>query len=184
MKIIGISGSLRSGSLNTHLLETVGELLPDGVEFEIVSIADLPLYNSDLDGDERPPAVETFRAAVTGADGVFIASPEYNYSISGALKNAIDWASRPGYQSPFRDKPVTMGAVSAGFVGGARGLQHLKGTLLGLVAQVHPWPEFLVGGGFGKFDENGRFTDEKGREFLQALVDDFLVWIERVSVKK
>lgn len=182
MKIIGISGSIRSGSLNTRLLENIADELPEGVEYEIVSLADLPLYNSDLEGDTLPAAVTEFRDAVASADGVIIASPEYNYSITGVLKNALDWGSRPAYKSPFRNKPVTMVAVAASFAGGARALQHLKPVLLGMASQVHPWPEFLVGSAFNKFDDAGRFTDEKGREFLKALLDDFVGYVDRVKV--
>jgi chromate reductase len=117
MKVVGISGSLREGSHNTALLRAAAELLPPGAELELVEIGDLPLYNEDLDADPAPEPVRRFREAIASADAVVISTPEYNASIPGALKNAIDWASRPFPDNAFRDKPVLVIGASTGLFG-------------------------------------------------------------------
>ena len=119
---VGISGSLRKESFNTWLLHAVQELLPSGVTMDIISIADIPLYNADLDlpsVKERPGPVTIFRQALAKANGLVIVSPEYNYSIPGGLKNAIDWASR-GEDSPLLKKPVALMGATPGMWGTVR----------------------------------------------------------------
>lgn len=172
-RILGLSGSFRSGSTNTALLRFLGASLPDGVVMDVYDYEDVPLYRGDID---PPPSVEALQAAVAGADGVLIATPEYNYSVPGVLKNAIDWASRPAYQSVFLGKPTGVVSASASFVGGARGQQHLKTILLGMGTPVYAAPELLVGAAHTKVTD-GALTDETTQEFARAFARGFAAWV-------
>ncbi len=179
MKLLGVAGSLRRGSVNRALLVAASGLLPEGVELQIAPIGDSPLYNGDLDDDEqRPAAVEAFKQAVADADVVLIATPEFNYGIPGVLKNAIDWASRPAYRSVFAGKPVAIISASPSPVGGVRAQGPLKQVLLGMLSEVFPYPEFSVPGAFGKF-EDGRLTDDKTRERLIKMLAALQQWVQR-----
>jgi chromate reductase len=117
MNVVGISGSLRKGSHTSALLRAAAELLPSGAELDLAGIGDLPLYNEDLDTDPAPEPVQRFRDAIASADAVVISTPEYNASIPGTLKNAIDWASRPFSGHAFKDKPVLVIGASTGLFG-------------------------------------------------------------------
>jgi chromate reductase len=174
-KILALSGSLRKDSLNTALLRAAAELTDN--EVLIYDYRQVPAYDSDIG---LPDSVEKLKAAVAGADAVLIATPEYNYSVPGVLKNAIDWASRPAYRSGFRDKPVGIVSAATSFVGGARGQQHLKTILLGMGAAVFPWPEFLVGAAREKFDD-GQLVDERTSRLLAEYMKGFGEWIDRAS---
>lgn len=176
MKILGISGSLRQGSLNTLLLEEAGRSLPDAVQFSMASIAQLPLYNEDLDGDTQPSPVVALRQAVAEADALIIATPEYNYSIPGGLKNALDWLSRPAYKSVLAHKPVTIMSASKSSVGGARAQAHLKQVLLAVLSQVYPAPEYLLASAHQAFDAKGYLTDQRQRDGLARLMTGFYDW--------
>ena len=173
-QILGISGSLRKASLNTSLLRAAAELAPDGVSVEVHDLRDVPLFNSDL--DPKPDGVVQLENAIDGADAVLIATPEYNYSVSGVLKNAIDWASRPAYQSVFRNKPTGVMSAAMSIVGGARAQQHAKTIFLGMGTPVFAYPELLVPTAHQKF-EDGSLADEKTREFLQKYLVAFSAWV-------
>jgi chromate reductase, NAD(P)H dehydrogenase (quinone) len=183
MQILGICGSLRKASLNMAALRACSELLPQGMSLRITSIADLPMFNQDVFDVGMPEAVKKLRAEITGADGVLIASPEYNFSLSGALKNAIDWSSRPPNQS-WQDKPVAMFSASGGPLGGARVQYDIRRILGQLWAHVLPRPEVFIGGVAGKVDAQGKITDEATRKFLTDLLAGFGTWITRMQVKK
>lgn len=178
LNVLALSGSLRAASTNTALLRAAVELAPRGVSITLHDYADVPLYNADL---ERSPGVERLRAAVTAADAVLIATPEYNFGIPGPLKNAIDWASRPAFASPFRDKPTGVMSAAASFVGGARAQQHLKTVLLGMGTPVFPWPELLVGAAHTKVTD-GVLSDETTRTFLQRYLEGFADWVRRAHL--
>lgn len=173
----GVCGSLRKGSYNKSLLNATLELLPEGVTMEIAPIADIPLYNADFDlpdAAQRPEPVVKFRDALAKADGVVIVSPEYNYSIPGTIKNAIDWASR-GQDSPLLNKPVALMGATPGMWGTAK-MQVAFHTVFQFLNMRSVYkPEVLVNQAGKKFDENGRLTDESTREVvkkqLQALKD-------------
>lgn len=181
-KVIGIAGSLRQRSYNRMLLAAAVELAPDGMQIETFDLADVPLYNADLDTDEsRPPRVRALKETVGAADGILIASPEYNHSVPGVMQNAIDWASRPGMKSPLKDKPVAIMGASGGPVGTARGQQVLKLTLMSTLALVMPHPGVAVGQMKDRFSDDGRLVHEPTREFLAAFLRSFSGWIERVS---
>jgi len=183
MQILGICGSLRKASLNMAALRACNELLPSGMTMRITSIADLPMFNQDVFDAGIPEPAKRLRAEIAEADGVLIASPEYNFSLTAVLKNAIDWASRPPSQS-WQDKPVAIFSVSQGPLGGAR-VQYDARRILGqLWAHVLPRPEVFIGSAPGKFDAQGKLTDENTRKFLADLLAGFKPWIERMKVKK
>ena len=151
------------------LLHAANEVLPEGVTLQIVSMSDLPLYNADLDlplATERPAAVNAFRDALAAADGLVIVSPEYNYSIPGGLKNAIDWASR-GTDSPLLRKPVAVMGASPGGFGTVRMQLAFLPVFLFLDMKPVYKPEVHVSQAHQKFDANGQLTDEKTREVIQ-----------------
>ena len=171
--LVGISGSLRKGSLNTSLLNAVKELLPEGVSMEIATIAGIPLYNADQDlpaVDERPEAVSRFRDALAKADGIVIVSPEYNYSIPGGLKNAIDWASR-GKDSPIVGKAVALMGATPGLWGTVRMQQAFLPVFQYLDMKPANKPEILVAQANKKFDDNGKLTDETTRGLVRQKLE-------------
>lgn len=133
-RVLGISGSLRVGSFNRRLLEAATEALPDA-DWTIARIRGIPPYDADLEAQGLPPAVDRLKAAIEAADAIVIATPEYNHSIPGILKNAIDWASRPAMRSPFVGKPVLMLAASPGRGGARRALDHLRQVLESMKAE-------------------------------------------------
>ncbi len=165
MKIVGIAGSLRKGSLNRALLKVAGTLIPAGNTFEVVDIDDIPLYDGDLNEAGIPAAVQAAYDTLADADGIVLASPEYNYSVPGVLKNAIDWLSRVDPQ-PFHGKAVAIMGASPSNLGTARAQYHLRQILVYLNAFVVNKPEIQVGGAFGKFDPDGNLTDDKERKYL------------------
>ena len=173
MNIIGISGSLRAGSYNHGLLEAFKNALPEDVEMEIVSIGALPHFNADLESD-FPPEAQALKDTVADADAVIIATPEYNRSIPGVLKNAIDWLSRPYGENSFAGKPVLVVGASPGGIGTALAQYHLKQVLLHLDAHVMGQPEFFVGGAAEKFDANGTLTDEDTKQRISAAIRTLL----------
>jgi chromate reductase len=170
MKILGISGSLREGSYNTSLLRVAAGLLPDDVQFEFWGgLKEVPPYDEDDDTDEAPAAVAAFREAIAGADAVLIATPEYNSSVPGQLKNAIDWASRPLATNPLRNKPVAVVGASTGAFGAVWAQAELRKVLAATGARVVEG-EIAVGHAPTRFDEDGRLVDENLLEELQEVV--------------
>ena len=165
---VGISGSLRKGSFNSALLRAAAELLPEGITMEIASIADIPSYNADLDfpQQERPESVKKFRDILSRADAILLVSPEYNYSIPGLLKNAIDWASR-GKDSPLINKPVGLMGATQGNWGTVRMQLAFKPVFqFTSMLQVNK-PEVLVARSAEKFSADGKLIDEATREIVQ-----------------
>ena len=183
LKILGISGSLRKNSFNTAALRTCEELMPAGMKMTYARIDDIPLFNQDQFDAGLPESAKRFRAEVAAADGLLIASPEYNFSLSAALKNAIDWGSRPPNQV-FQDKPVAIFSATQGPLGGPRNQYDLRRILTQLWGHVLPRPEVFIGAAHTKFDANGKLTDETTRKFLSDLLVGFKPWIERMQVKK
>jgi chromate reductase len=183
LKVLGISGSLRKASYNTAILKACAELMPAGMSMTYARIDDLPLFNQDVFDAGMPEPVKRFRAEVTAADGLLIASPEYNFSLTPALKNAIDWASRPPNQV-FQDKPIAIFSASPGPMGGARVQYDLRRILGQIWGHVLPRPEVFIGSVASKVDAQGRVTDEATRKFLTELLAGFKTWIPRMQVKK
>lgn len=177
IKVLGISGSLRMGSYNTALLRAAGEVLPDGMTLEIFDLSPITLYNEDVRLQGYPEPVQNFRNRIAYADAILIASPEYNYSFSGVLKNALDWASRTMQDSPLRAKPAAiMGASGSGF-GAIRGTMHLRQVCHGINMMLLGRPEVHVSRVQDKFDTNGRLIDETTRESLQNLMLALADWV-------
>ncbi|HOT90443.1 MAG TPA: NAD(P)H-dependent oxidoreductase [Anaerolineae bacterium] len=179
LRIAGISGSLRHGSYNTALLRTAAELLPPEMTLEIIALAPLPMFNPDFE-KPFPDAVAEFRARLAEADGVLIATPEYNSSLSGALKNAIDWASRQP-KPPLNGKPVAIIGASTGNFGTVRAQLHLRQVLTHVGALPLGKPEVLVARAEQVFDSEGNLMDEIARNFLRDLLVAFAQWIQQVS---
>jgi chromate reductase len=180
VKVLGICGSLRKASFNMSALRACGELMPQGMSLEICEIGDLPLFNQDVFDQGLPAPVKRFRDQVAAADALLIASPEYNFSITAPLKNAIDWGSRAPNQV-FHEKPVAIFSAAGGPLGGARVQYDLRRVLAQLWAHVLPRPEVFIGNAAGKFDAQGRLTDETTRKFLTDLLAGFGPWIARMK---
>src|SRR6187399_2765841 len=172
IQFLGLSGSLRKGSYNTMLLKAAAQLLPTDVSMEIISIEDIPLYNADLDlpsAKQRPETVEHFRKMLTDADGILISSPEYNYSIPGGLKNAIDWASR-GEDSPMLRKPVAVIGATTGLWGTTRMQMSFHNVFLFLDMKPVYKPEVLIAQAEKKFDKKGNLIDEMAKKLLEPKI--------------
>ena len=178
-KVLGICGSLRKASLNMAALRACSELLPPGMRLEITSIGELPMYNQDLFDAGIPQPVRRFYDELAAADGVLIATPEYNFSVPPVLKNAIDWVSKMPNQ-PFSNKPVAVFSASTGPLGGARVQYDVRRILVQLWGLVLPRPEVFIGGAAGKFAD-GKLTDETTRKFLTELLAGFKDWIARMQ---
>ena len=178
VRILGIAGSLRRASFNAAALRAAQELAPDGLQIEPFDIAPIPVYNEDVRQQGFPPPVEDLRAKIKAADGLLIVTPEYNYSIPGVLKNAIDWASRPPEQ-PFDGKPVGIMGASGGGFGTARAQYHLRQCFVFLNGLVMNRPEVMIPSAQTKFDADGKLTDQPTRDFMQAHLVAFKAWVLR-----
>lgn len=176
MKILTIVGSLRKESFSRKIAVAAAQRAPDGVTFSTTNAENVPLYNQDLDGDEKPPGVAAFVSEIEAADGLLFVLPEYNYGIPGPLKNAIDWASRPAFRSPLRGKPSLIVACSMAPTGGARAYNQLSTVLSGTLTPVYLMPSFLVPAVHEKFDDAGELTDEVTGARLQKTLIDFAAW--------
>lgn len=182
-RFTAMSGSLRKGSYNTSVLNFLKANAPENVEIEILSIAGLPLYDQDIQDTEGfPPAVQRMAQAIKESDGLIIVSPEYNYSIPGGLKNAIDWVSR-SLIKPFEYKPVGVMGASTGMLGTARMQYHLRQVMVFVNAFVMNKPEVMISQAQTKINEQGDLTDEKTREFLKVFIDSFCRFTDRVGAK-
>src|SRR5919199_2788957 len=167
MRLLAISGSLRRESWNTKLLRAAEELLPDGVTFDLYTgLEQVPPYNEDRDGDDPPAAAQHFRDAIAAADAVLIATPEYNSSIPGQLKNAVDWASRPHRTSALWGKPVAVIGATTGMYGAVWAQAELRKALATAGARVAD-AEVAVGRAQTRFDDEGHLTDDEVRDALR-----------------
>ena len=174
-RILGFAGSLRKSSYNKALLRAALELLPADTEFEIFDLEGIPPFNQDY--EKQPPSkVKEFKEQIRAADALLIATPEYNYSVPGVLKNAIDWASRPYGDNAFEGKPVAIMSASIGMIGGARAQYHLRQSFVYL--NMHPVnkPEVIVTYAPDKIDENGRLRDENTRKLIRQLIESLIGW--------
>ena len=180
IRILGISGSLRKASLNTALLRANVELAPPGVTIEIADISAIPVYNEDVRTQGFPPSVEKLRTQIAEADGLLFVTPEYNYSVSGVMKNAIDWASRPPKQ-PFAGKPIGIQGASGGLGGTMRAQYHLRQTAVFLDMHVLNKPEVFVRTGGEKFDKDGVLVDEETRKVVRQHLEALAAWTRRLK---
>ena len=175
VRITGFGGSLRKDSFNMKLLKECQRLMPEGAELEIVSIKDIPLYNQDLD-ENQPEPVGKFRNQIKNADGFIIATPEYDFSIPGVLKNTLDYISRPPQDNPFTGKIGAIMSASPSMLGGSRAQYHLRQVMGFMDARVINRPEVFISFAHTKFDENGHLVDEMAinliKQLLNRLIDE------------
>lgn len=178
--ILGLCGSLRQGSFNLAALHAAQALVPEGMAIEIATIGDIPLYNEDDRAVGFPEPVLALAGRIMAADAVLIATPEYNYSIPGVLKNTIDWLSRCDPQ-PFRDKPVAIMGASPGALGTARAQYDLRKVFVFLDAHVLNRPEIMIGGAAQRFDGAGILTDAPTRQFIAQQIMALRDWALRLQ---
>ena len=171
--LLGLSGSLRKASNSTAVLRTLQAGLPPDIEMEIVPLDDIPAYNEDNDIGEGPGAVARLRHAVQACDAIVIVSPEYNHGIPGHLKNAIDWASRPGYDGPLKNKPVKIMTVATSPLGGARAQAWLNEVFAATLSRVVPGKQVIIGSVATKV-KDGRLTHEDTLIFALNALDDVI----------
>jgi chromate reductase len=169
VKIAGIAGSLRRGSYNRFALQAAQGLVPEGATLEAFDLPDLPGFDQDRE-KEPPAAVVELKARIRAADAVLFVTPEYNYSIPGVLKNAIDWVSRPYGDNAWKGKPAAIMSASVGILGGARAQYHLRQVLTGLDMSAVNLPEVMIAAAHKRFDESGALTDEIAAKLMGQLL--------------
>ena len=169
LKILGLAGSLRKASFNRMALNAAQGLVPTGASLEAMDLPDLPGFNQDH--EKTPPAAVTdMKARIRAADAILLVTPEYNYSVPGVLKNAIDWCARPYGDSAWKGKPVAIMGASPGLLGTARAQYHLRQCLVFLDMPAVNQPEVMIAGAAGKFDPAGSLTDETAKKLIGQLL--------------
>jgi chromate reductase len=180
VRILGIPGSLRKASFNRAALRAAQELVPPDATLDIVDLEGIPPFNED-DEQTVPERVVELKARIREADAILIATPEYNYSVPGVLKNAIDWASRPYGDSAWDGKPVAIMGASVGATGTARAQYHLRQTFVFL--NMHPLnrPEVMISNAAQRFDADTRLVDSRSRKLVEQLLEELVVWTRRLG---
>src|SRR5579863_4209288 len=177
--LIGMSGSLRTGSYSNAVLETLREKFAGRAVLSLYDLGQIPLYNQDYEGEKRPPTVKKLLADIAEADGLILCAPEFNHSIPGVLKNAIDWASRPAFQSVLAYKHIAIMATSRGPLGGARCLEHMRVALDSCLSRIALAREVIITAAEAKC-EGGRLIDETSLGFacgaVEALIREIRLW--------
>ncbi len=181
IRVLGIVGSLRKESYNRKLLQAAVELAPEGVELELAEIIDIPLFNEDVLEAGVPDVVESFKERIAEADALLIATPEYNWSVPGPLKNAIDWVSRPIATSPLQGKPAAIMGASTGPFGTVRVQLHWRQVFAYTNTYLLPQPQVVVNMAEQKFDDEGRLTDEATRQQVRKLLEALEAWTRRLG---
>jgi chromate reductase len=180
VKILGIAGSLREASYNRSVLRAAGTVLPDDAEMEILDISGIPVFNDDLLGD-LPETVVELKRKVKEADALLLVTPEYNYSISGVMKNVIDWGSRPYGDNAWDGKPAAIMGASTGLLGTARAQYHFRQILQAVNVHTLNHPEVMISKAAERFDDEGNLTDEQTKEFIRSLVAKLVKWARKVG---
>lgn len=178
-RVVAFAGSLRRNSFNRALVRAAQELVPAGMVIELIEIGELPFYNADVEAERDPPSVLEFHSALRDADGVLIATPEYNSGIPALVTNAIDWGSRLPGRSPLVRKPVAVVGASPSQIGTARAQLHLRQLLDHVGARALPPPSVVIATAHERFDSELRLTHEQTREALVKLLERFARWIGR-----
>ena len=175
IKILAFAGSLRKGSYNKALIRAAVEVAPENITIEVFDLEGIPPFNQDFEASPSQ-RVKEFKEKIRNADALLIATPEYNYSIPGVLKNAIDWASRPRVDTPLEGKPVAIMSASIGRFGGARAQYHLRQSFIFL--NMHPFnrPEVMLSDAVHNVDSNGKVTNEQTRQFIHQLLEALAEW--------
>ena len=181
-KILSFAGSLRKASYNRGLLRAAQDEPPDDTQVEIFDLGDLPFYNGDVEDLGDPPAVEEFKERISEADAVLIATPEYSRSITGVLKNALDWASRPPADPPLKNKPVSLIGASPGRLGTVSAQSATRPVLFAIGAYVLPSSQVLISGAQSLFDEHGNLVDEDTRQRVRKQVEALVDWTRRLAL--
>jgi len=176
-KILGIVGSLREDSYNRMALKAAQELVPECAELELMELHGIPVFNQDHES-EIPDSVVEFKRRIANADAILFATPEYNYSIPGALKNAIDWASRPFGDSAWMEKPAAIMGASVSFLGTTRAQYHLRQILVALNMPVVNQPEVMIGNAAVHFDSDGKLNDDFNRQLIKKLLSELVQLIK------
>ncbi len=180
IRILGIAGSLRKGSYNRAALLAAQQLTPAGTEIEIFDLEGIPLYNQD--NEQQPPErVLQFKARIRAADAILFSTPEYNFSISGVLKNSIDWASRPSGDNAWQGKPVAVMGVTGGLLGTARAQYHLRQIFVTLDMKAVNRPEVMIGSAHERFDATGNLTDTKTQGLIKRLLETLVAWTKQLE---
>jgi len=179
LELVAISGSLRTGSFNTALLHNLPELAPPSLRFTVHSFAEFPVFNHDIELRGMPEAVTRLHGAIRAADGLIIATPEYNHGVPGGLKNAIDWLSRGPMPHGLYGIPTAILGASDGTIGTTRAQAALRQTLTALNAPTMPFPQVLVALANKKIDEAGRITDASTRDFIGKWLIEVERWMRR-----
>jgi chromate reductase len=175
ISILGFAGSLRKGSYNKSLLRAAQEMVPEDATLEVFDLEGIPPFNQDLE-NQPPEKVKEFKVKIRASDAILIATPEYNYSIPGVLKNAIDNASRPYGDNAFNGKPAAIMGASIGILGTARAQYHLRQSMVFLNMYPLNQPEVMVPLAQEKIDQNGRLTDQKTRGKIKELLEALVSW--------
>ena len=180
INILGFAGSLRKASYNRALLQSALNLMPESARLDVFDLASIPLFNQDFE-HSPPDIVKEFKNRIKAADAILIASPEYNYSIPGVLKNAIDWASRPYGDNAFDGKAVAMMSASIGMLGGARAQYHLRQSFVFLNMHTLNKPEVFVTFAQKKFDDQGKLIDEQTKKLIRDLLDNLINLVRKLK---
>lgn len=180
IRILGIAGSLRKASFNRGALRAATELVPEGASIEIFELDGIPGF--DQDQEQNPPEkVADLKRKIREADAILFVTPEYNYSIPGVLKNAIDWASRPYGDSAWNGKPAAIMGASVGAIATARAQYHLRQMMVFLNMFPINQPEVMIGNAAKRFDEQGNLTDETTKDFIRQLLQNLVDWTRRIG---
>ena len=183
INVLGFAGSLRAGSFNRALLRAAQELAPAGMAIATFDLAPIPLYNGDVEAQGDPEPVAAFKAAIRQADALLIATPEYNFGVPGVLKNAIDWASRPGFASPLKGKPALIITTSPGMFGGVRAQAQIRDALAATLARPVARQHLAIPAVDKKLAD-GRLADEPTRALLRAGLDDLLAEVALLAASR
>jgi len=183
IQILAFAGSLRKGSYNKAILRAAKEIAPESMHITIFDLQGIPLFNADAEAHGDPERVADFKKAIREADGLLIATPEYNHGVPAVTKNAVDWASRPAKNAPLNEKPVGILGASPGMTGSARGQSQLRQAFEFTNSSCMPQPEILVFRAHQKFDDEGNLTDEKTREYLGKYLDALRDWVDKFIEK-
>jgi chromate reductase len=182
IRILGIAGSLRRDSYNRAALRAATQLVPHGATVDIFELDGLPIFNQDV--EQNPPdKVVELKKRIREADAILIVTPEYNYSVPGVLKNAIDWASRPYGDNAWDGKPAAIMGASVGAIGTARAQYHLRQMFVFLNMFPINQPEVMIGNAQERFDSQGNLTDETSKELIRFLLQNLLEWTQRIRVQ-
>lgn len=182
IKLLGLCGSLRKASNSLATIKTLAESLPEHVQLTLFPLHEIPPYNGDLDGELCPSEVRWLKEAIASSQGLVLCSPEYNYGISGVLKNALDWASRPSMASPLRDKPALIMTTSPSFAGGVRAQSQIRETLTACLSRPLNRAQVVINHANDKV-KDGRLVDQASIDFMLAGIDDLVAEIRLLEHK-